>query len=309
MFSDRTHSLHTPELLPFGQHTLPSLRSAQIGANDLLDVLKRDGYDSPKLQIISDALDLMFEAHLEQTRPGDVPYANHTLLVAKVLVKKFGVRDPNDIVAALLHDGPEDQAARILELLGKEPLNDRDRCIEAISESFGADPHTVRRHLTGLTNPDYNGMVEAIRGVGGELLGPALELIGQVRTATEDKRRLLDMTPQEIKNALYLGHIIDLSRGNERTFAIKIADIFTNALHYHLLLDDLANTPTGEAKERLERKSDKLKAKYKPVVIYLRDLFNRAKNDGRTVLTTRADRLLRNKLDFALEHGYSNKAA
>ena len=54
--------------------------------------------------------------HKDQTRKGtDTPYVNHLLVVAAIVGENYGTED--EVVAALLHDGPEDQG-------GEERLKD-----------------------------------------------------------------------------------------------------------------------------------------------------------------------------------------
>ncbi len=54
--------------------------------------------------------------HKDQTRKGtDTPYVNHLLAVAAIVGENYGTE--NEVVAALLHDGPEDQG-------GEERLED-----------------------------------------------------------------------------------------------------------------------------------------------------------------------------------------
>jgi (p)ppGpp synthase/HD superfamily hydrolase len=65
--------------------------------------------------------------HQDQTRKGtDTPYVNHLLAVAAIVGESGGTED--EVVAALLHDGPEDQG-------GEERLEDiRARFGDAVAE-------------------------------------------------------------------------------------------------------------------------------------------------------------------------------
>src|SRR5919202_2146668 len=65
--------------------------------------------------------------HRDQTRKGtDTPYVTHLLAVAAIVGENDGTED--EVVAALLHDAPEDQG-------GKERLEDiRTRFGEVVAE-------------------------------------------------------------------------------------------------------------------------------------------------------------------------------
>ena len=65
--------------------------------------------------------------HKDQTRKGtDTPYVNHLLVVAAIVGENYGTED--EVVAALLHDGPEDQG-------GEERLKDiRARFGDAVAK-------------------------------------------------------------------------------------------------------------------------------------------------------------------------------
>ena len=69
-----------------------------------------------------EALDYAVRAHRDQTRKGtEVPYVTHLLAVAAIVGENGGTED--EVVAALLHDAPEDQG-------GRERLED-------VRETFG----------------------------------------------------------------------------------------------------------------------------------------------------------------------------
>lgn len=79
---------------------------------------------------------LAFEMHREQWRKGSgVPYMGHILGVASIVIDAGGTED--EVVAALLHDGPEDAGGReTLERIGRE-FGDRVKLIvEALSDTF-----------------------------------------------------------------------------------------------------------------------------------------------------------------------------
>src|ERR1700691_5996349 len=58
------------------------------------------------------ALDLASRLHAADRRDRE-PYVNHLLRVAIRIMSHYGVRDPDVVVAALLHDAVEDHPAEI----------------------------------------------------------------------------------------------------------------------------------------------------------------------------------------------------
>src|SRR6202167_5826654 len=58
------------------------------------------------------ALDLASRLHAADRRDRE-PYANHLLRVAIRIMSHYGVRDPDVVVAALLHDAVEDHPAEL----------------------------------------------------------------------------------------------------------------------------------------------------------------------------------------------------
>lgn len=88
------------------------------------------------------ALDLAIELHGEQVRKRspdevgpDVPYLSHLLAVTALVLSHGG--DEDEAVAALLHDGPEDQGGRpVLETI-RDRFGERvARVVEACSDTF-----------------------------------------------------------------------------------------------------------------------------------------------------------------------------
>ena len=80
-----------------------------------------------------------------------VPYIEHPLRVALRLVR-WGVQDPNLVVAALLHDVVEDCSEELLSVFGK-PNETALRCLARL---YGAE---MAQHVQEVTNPA--GVVDA----------------------------------------------------------------------------------------------------------------------------------------------------
>jgi (p)ppGpp synthase/HD superfamily hydrolase len=85
--------------------------------------------------------------HAKQRRKGSacVPYINHLLEVARLVDQATGSKDPNLIVAALLHDAVEDQGvsrATIAEQFGEDVA----ALVEEVSDDKSL-PQEVRKRL------------------------------------------------------------------------------------------------------------------------------------------------------------------
>jgi (p)ppGpp synthase/HD superfamily hydrolase len=84
------------------------------------------------------ALEFASTLHREQRRKGtDVPYVSHLLAVCAIVLEHDGTED--EAIAALLHDGPEDQGGqptldRIRELFGTEVAD----IVAACTDTFEA---------------------------------------------------------------------------------------------------------------------------------------------------------------------------
>ena len=128
-----------------------------------LDQFKRniDIFKAEDKNKIEEALDLMLELHIDQRdRPSGMPYIGHPLEVADDLIVRFGIKDKDIIIAALMHDSVEDQS----HLLSEKYLARRGQDLEKgdsekenslceIEEAFGL---TVRTIVNALTNPDFS---------------------------------------------------------------------------------------------------------------------------------------------------------
>lgn len=170
---------------------------------------------------IFDALEFMLEVHAQQEdRLDGRPYAAHPLEVADDLVNKYGIRDADLIVGALLHDAIEDQTERVAgedpEMSDSQPAGkeeSRRRAFGKIADRYG---DRVEKILKGLTNPDFEELI----------------LATIPREAEEEKRRL------------YKEHIAEAIRDSD-VFTVKMADFLRNAGNIR---------HTGERKEYYRKK-------------------------------------------------------
>jgi (p)ppGpp synthase/HD superfamily hydrolase len=91
---------------------------------------------APLTARFSEALVLAAALHRDQVRKGgDIPYVSHLLAVCSIVLEHGG--DEDEAIAALLHDGPEDQGGEAtLEMIGRL-FGERVRSIvAACSDTF-----------------------------------------------------------------------------------------------------------------------------------------------------------------------------
>ncbi|MEV0943405.1 HD domain-containing protein [Micromonospora wenchangensis] len=98
---------------------------------------------------LTEALDLAAELHRDDRRSRE-PYLNHLLRVAIRMTHHYQVRDPDVIVAGLLHDAVEDHPG---ELAGAGAADPTAAALAALADRFGA---RVARLVAAVTNPVYD---------------------------------------------------------------------------------------------------------------------------------------------------------
>ena len=83
-----------------------------------------------------EGFELAFELHASQERKGSkVPYMGHLLGVAAIVIDDGGTE--NEAIAALLHDGPEDQGGlATLERIRQEFGDEVADIVKALSDTF-----------------------------------------------------------------------------------------------------------------------------------------------------------------------------
>src|ERR1700691_1822043 len=100
------------------------------------------------------ALDLADRLHAADRRERE-PYVNHLLRVAIRIMSHYGVRDPDVIVAALLHDAVEDHPAELAASVPGQADGAGDgqaAALAALSAQFGT---RVAELVAAVTNPPY----------------------------------------------------------------------------------------------------------------------------------------------------------
>lgn len=99
-----------------------------------------------------EALNLALEIHKDQKPRPDGPYINHILRVSNRIVEEYGIKDPELVIAALLHDSVEDQANKLaLFVTNTEITSERERALFFIKNTFG---ERVEKIVKKLSNPE-----------------------------------------------------------------------------------------------------------------------------------------------------------
>ncbi len=104
------------------------------------------GFGEPERHRLEDALELAARLHAADRRQNE-PYINHPLRVAIRIMSHYGIRDPDVIAAALLHDAVEDHAAELA------PDGRAESALAVLAERFGP---RVAGLVAAVTNPEYD---------------------------------------------------------------------------------------------------------------------------------------------------------
>jgi len=118
----------------------------QISLKDLLNELKTYTHQGD-LELVKLAYDFAEDAHKGQTRKSGIPYILHPLSAAHLLAQMR--LDINIIIAALLHDVPEDTAVTL----------------EEVEKNFGKDVAEMVRGVTKLGHLKYRGVERYIENL------------------------------------------------------------------------------------------------------------------------------------------------
>jgi GTP pyrophosphokinase len=83
-----------------------------------LDMEKALGGQGGEANLFWRAFSFAVDAHQDQKRKSGEAYVSHPCEVTRILVEEFGVRDPETLAAAVLHDTVEDVPEVTLEMIG-----------------------------------------------------------------------------------------------------------------------------------------------------------------------------------------------
>jgi (p)ppGpp synthase/HD superfamily hydrolase len=174
---------------------------------------------------ILDTLELMVELHIDQApRPDGTLYIEHPLTVASQLLEALAQRESDLVVAALLHDAVEDQAAKLVQKgthrQVREGETEEQLALDAVE--WLTQSSRVRSIVSGLTNPDFDRMLEQ-KGV---------------KKGTDDEGHTAYTTA---KNALYAEHVRDAIQDPDVAL-IKVFDFAANALNLDAIPDETQKT-------------------------------------------------------------------
>jgi hypothetical protein len=102
-------------------------------------------FPGPERDRIEQAQTQATEHHVGDRRQLE-PYSNHLLRVATRIISHYGVRDPDVICAALLHDAVEDHSDSLV------PGGGRQRALATLATRFG---NRVAELVAAVTNPEH----------------------------------------------------------------------------------------------------------------------------------------------------------
>lgn len=152
--------------------------------------------DDETKQLVVYAADLARYAHDGQMR-GPQPYSTHVFRVATRIIHYFGIKNPDIICAALLHDSVEDRPEKLIGVYGRPKQETQEKALKSIARSFN---NNVASLVAAVTNPDFNN----------------------------------SSSPTANKNKLYQHHVTNMMDSNPLARIIKLSDFIDNfaGLHY-----------------------------------------------------------------------------
>ncbi len=158
--------------------------------------------DSIDKQKMIKGLALALSLHSDQKDRTDGSYVNHIMRVAERIINTFHIHDVEIILAALLHDSIEDQAAKLAKLVERVGAQEQELALAYIQEQFGEE---VARIVFELTNPQEMDMDNP------------------------------DFTPEE-KNRRYVEHVATIIE-DPKVFYVKFSEFSDNGLNIEYLQD------------------------------------------------------------------------
>ncbi|MEV0895785.1 HD domain-containing protein [Actinoplanes sp. NPDC049802] len=115
--------------------------------------LELESFPTEDRKTLTEALELASDLHASDRRVRE-PYLNHLLRVVIRIIRYYGVRDVDVLVAALLHDAVEDHPA---ELGGVEPgASHAELTAAALTELSRRFNPRVAELVESVTNPEYD---------------------------------------------------------------------------------------------------------------------------------------------------------
>ncbi|GGN67965.1 hypothetical protein GCM10010112_31820 [Actinoplanes lobatus] len=124
----------------------------EAGLRDRL-ALELEAFPAEDRKILTEALDLASDLHAADRRVRE-PYLNHLLRVAIRIIRYYGVRDTDVLVAALLHDAVEDHPAELGGIDPDAPCAEHTEA--ALAELARRFNPRVAELVRSVTNPEYD---------------------------------------------------------------------------------------------------------------------------------------------------------
>ena len=116
-------------------------------------LLELESFPDPDRKQLIEALDLAATLHADDRRVRE-PYLNHLLRVAIRIIKYYGVRDLDVLVAALLHDAVEDHPDELGGCPDGTPYPEAtEAALAELSRRFNP---RVAELVRSVTNPEYD---------------------------------------------------------------------------------------------------------------------------------------------------------
>ena len=123
-------------------HAITALHG-EVGLRERFEI-ETASFPDPERDCMGQELDLASRLHADDRRQRE-PYVNHLLRVTTRIVSHYGIRDPDVICAALLHDAVEDHAADLVAEGGHQAA------LLVLAAQFG---NRVAEFVAAVTNPE-----------------------------------------------------------------------------------------------------------------------------------------------------------
>jgi (p)ppGpp synthase/HD superfamily hydrolase len=115
-------------------------------------LLELETFPPAQREQLTGALDLAAALHADDRRVRE-PYLNHLLRVAIRILKYYGIRDVDVLVAALLHDAVEDHPAELAMLRTGTHAELTEAAVAELARRFNP---RVAELVRSVTNPEYD---------------------------------------------------------------------------------------------------------------------------------------------------------
>jgi (p)ppGpp synthase/HD superfamily hydrolase len=115
-------------------------------------LLELESFPPAERETLIKALALAADLHVDDRRVRE-PYLNHLLRVAIRIIRYYGIRDVDVLVAALLHDAVEDHPAELGMIRAGSHTELTDAAVAELARRFNP---RVAELVRSVTNPEYD---------------------------------------------------------------------------------------------------------------------------------------------------------